>query len=147
MARWGLIVEQNTGVGRDRRMWSVEVIGHVDGTREDALAALRARAERYEPEHPYNVERRALYQERDGFLLVLDGIWQVFHCRFTVAEELFDSAQPPPPAPEAAPAPAPVRTARPWSARPPKAPVESAPPEAWDADVPERPSWLGRDTP
>ncbi|WP_443065844.1 hypothetical protein [Streptomyces sp. NBC_00503] len=137
-------------MGRDHR-WSVGVIGHVEGTREDALAALRARAQTYEPAHPYNVKRRVLYQERDGFLLVLDGVWQTYHCRLTVAEELSDSAPPPAESnPWAAPdpAPEPVRAARPWSARPPKAPAEPPPPpRAWDADVPERPSWLERDTP
>ncbi|NEB39315.1 hypothetical protein [Streptomyces sp. SID14515] len=144
MPRWGLIVEQNLGFGGQRRVWSADVLGHVDGTREEALEALRVRAETYAPTHPFSPRRRRIYREQDGFLLVLDGSWQSFHCRFTVAEQLLDSAAPEPrPAPDPAPeeepepsAPAPVR-------RTPPPPPE--PPKAWDADVPEVPSWFGRE--
>lgn len=94
MPRWGLVVEQNLGYGRQGRMWSVGVIGHVEGSREEALAALRVRAERFEPVHPSNPKSRALYREADGFLLVVEGVWQPWHCRFTVAEQLYDSAAP-----------------------------------------------------
>lgn len=96
MPRWGLVVEQNLGYGRQGRMWSVGVIGHVEGSREEALAALRVRAERFEPVHPSNPKGRALYREADGFLLVVEGVWQPWHCRFTVAEQLYDSAAPEP---------------------------------------------------
>ncbi|MFJ3922700.1 hypothetical protein [Streptomyces sp. NPDC090022] len=95
MARWGLIVEQN--VGYERRMWQARVVGHVDGTREEALAELRRRAECFDPERPGRVVRRRLYRDRDGFLLVLESKWSaVFHFRFMVAEELYDSAPPDP---------------------------------------------------
>ncbi len=145
MPRWGLVVEQNLGFGGQRRMWTADVLGHVDGTREEALEALRVRAETYAPTHPFSPRRRRIYREQDGFLLVLDGSWQSFHCRFTVAEQLLDSAAPEPssplePAPEEEPepsAPDPVRR------RTPPPPPE--PPKAWDADVPEVPSWFGRE--
>ncbi|WP_199808050.1 hypothetical protein [Streptomyces sp. NRRL F-2580] len=91
MARWGLLVEQHMGSGEGRE-WSIKVLGHVDGTREEAVAALREHAEDYKPQHPYRPKRRVLYRDGDSFLLVLDGRWQVFHCRFTVAEQLSDSA-------------------------------------------------------
>ncbi|MFE4452801.1 hypothetical protein [Streptomyces sp. NPDC056796] len=141
MPRWGLVVEQNLGYGRQGRMWSVGVLDHVEGTREEALAVLRVRAERFEPVHPANPKRRALYREPDGFLLVVEGVWQPWHCRFTVAEQVYDSAaaeagadEPPAPEPE------------PEKAAPPAAPPpDPGPPPAWDAQVPEVPSWLGRD--
>ncbi|MFJ6614994.1 hypothetical protein ACIQPT_32510 [Streptomyces sp. NPDC091289] len=146
MPRWGLLVEQNLGLGGQRRVWSADVLGHVDGTREEALEVLRARAETFAPAHPFHPRRRRLYQAHDGFLLVLDGVVHSFHCRFTVAEQLMDSAAPEPspepdPAPPAEPeppAPAPVR-------RRPPPPPPPEPPKAWDADVPEVPSWLGRE--
>ncbi|MFD6471608.1 hypothetical protein [Streptomyces goshikiensis] len=138
MARWGLLVEQNLGYGRTGRMWSAGVLGHVDGTREEAFAELRRRAEVFEPAHPANVKRRVLYQQGEGFLLVLDGMWDVFHCRFTVAEQLYDSAAPAPaPAPAPEPAPEPVPAPAPEPAPEPE-------PLPWDAGVPERPGWLGR---
>ncbi|MFG2586758.1 hypothetical protein [Streptomyces sp. NPDC048438] len=147
MPRWGLVVEQNLGFGRQGRMWSVGVMDHVEGTREDALDALRVRAERFEPIHPANPKRRALYREADGFLLVVEGVWQPFHCRFTVAEQLYDSAAPEPaaerpdsPAREEEPG---VREPAPRKALSPE--PEPGPPPAWDAHVPEVPSWLGRD--
>ncbi|MGQ4340279.1 hypothetical protein ACN6LF_005148 [[Kitasatospora] papulosa] len=144
MPRWGLVVEQNLGYGRQGRMWSVGVIGHVEGSREEALAALRVRAERFEPVHPSNPKGRALYREADGFLLVVEGVWQPWHCRFTVAEQLYDSAAPEPVrAPSAAESePAEPTDATPRAHEPGPGP---GPPPAWDAGVPEVPSWLGRD--
>ncbi|MGW0787812.1 hypothetical protein ACWD04_06070 [Streptomyces sp. NPDC002911] len=148
MPRWGLVVEENRGYGRHSRTWSVEVIGHVEGTHEEALAALRLRAERFAPFHPAEPGRRELYQEANGFLLVVHGFWQPFHCRFSVAEQLYDSAAPEPVAkhPDAPAAdregPAPKVPVPPESK--PRAP-DPGPPPAWDAQVPEVPSWLGRD--
>ncbi|WP_031095927.1 hypothetical protein, partial [Streptomyces sp. NRRL S-15] len=91
MPRWGLVVEQNLGYGRQGRVWSVGVMDHVEGTREEALAALRIRAERFEPVHPASPKHRALYRQADGFLLVVEGVWRPWHCRFTVAEQVYDS--------------------------------------------------------
>ncbi|MFJ3704115.1 MULTISPECIES: hypothetical protein [Streptomyces] len=145
MPRWGLVVEQNLGFGRQGRMWSVGVIDHVEGSREEALAALRVRAERFEPVHPSNPKSRRLYQEADGFLLVVEGVWQPWHCRFTVAEQLYDSAAPErleeePPAAEPDPTGPTQAVPRPREPEP-----DPGPPPAWDAEVPEVPSWLGRD--
>lgn len=144
MPRWGLVVEQNLGFGGQRRVWSADVLDHVDGTREEALEALRVRAETFVPTHPYSPRRRRIYREQDGFLLVLDGSLQSFHCRFTVAEQILDSAAPKPspaadPVPEEGPEPSAPVSAR----RTPPPPPE--PPKAWDADVPEVPSWYGRE--
>ncbi|MEU1482890.1 hypothetical protein [Streptomyces sp. NPDC005752] len=144
MPRWGLVVEQNLGYGRHGRVWSVDVMDHVEGTREEALEALRIRAERFDPTHPANPERRALYRQTDGFLLVVEGFWRPWHCRFTVAEQVYDSDAPEPvaeqpPAPEPGPAPEPDRPPEPSPRTP-----EPGPPPAWDAHVPEVPSWLGR---
>lgn len=148
MPRWGLVVEQNLGFGRQGRMWSVGVMDHVEGTREDALKALRVRAECFEPVHPANPKRRTLYREADGFLLVLEGVWQPFHCRFTVAEQLYDSAAPEPPA-ELPASPAREReepsVSEPAPSKAKPLEQDPGPPPAWDAQVPEVPSWLGRD--
>ncbi|MFE4694812.1 hypothetical protein ACFRH6_32755 [Streptomyces sp. NPDC056749] len=146
MPRWGLVVEQNLGYGRQGRMWSVGVIDHVEGSRDEALAALRVRAERFEPVHPANPKSRRLYQQADGYLLVVEGVWQPWHCRFTVAEQLYDSAaaserlEEEPSAAE--PEPAGPTKAVPRTRDPEPDP---GPPPAWDAEVPEVPSWLGRD--
>ncbi|MFE9724984.1 hypothetical protein ACFYQ5_15660 [Streptomyces sp. NPDC005794] len=150
MPRWGLVVEENRGYGRHSRTWSVEVVGQVEGTREEALAALRLRAERFEPFHPAEPRRRELYREADGFLLVVHGLRQPFHCRFSVAEQLYDSAAPEPGARQPdAPAPAREEPAPNVPAPlPPKTRLRRArpgPPPDWDAQVPEVPSWLGRD--
>ncbi|WP_328723398.1 hypothetical protein OHT52_30450 [Streptomyces sp. NBC_00247] len=91
MTVWGLIVEQNLGLGGRHRVWSPEVLGQLEGTRDEALAALRVRAEAFRPMHPGSPRRRVLYRHGDGFLLVLTGAWQDFHCRFSVAELLSDS--------------------------------------------------------
>ncbi|MFD3970420.1 hypothetical protein [Streptomyces cyaneofuscatus] len=152
MPRWGLLVEQNLGLGGQRRIWSAGVMDHVDGTREEALEVLRQRAETYRPAHPASPKRRRLYRERDGFVLVLDGAWQSFHCRFTVIEELYDSAAPkpvPPAVPEPEPEPEPaIPPPPPPKPRPqPDPEPEPAQPRTWDADVPEVPSWLHRDRP
>lgn len=90
MPIWGLLVEQYTGT-TDTKRWSVGVLGHVEGTRDQAMGALRERAETYQPQHPYKVKRRALYETDDGFLLVLDGRYDVYHCRFTLARQLHDT--------------------------------------------------------
>lgn len=152
MPRWGLLVEQNIGFGGQRRVWSGGVVDHVDGTREEALEVLRQRAEKYRPVHPTSPKRRRLYRERDGFVLVLDGAWQSFHCRFTVVEQLYDSAEPDPvPQSEPVPQPPPARGPEPAQPLPLPRPSAQAPepeePRAWDADVPEVPSWLDRPRP
>ncbi|MEV0410257.1 hypothetical protein AB0I68_05435 [Streptomyces sp. NPDC050448] len=151
MTRWGLLVEQNLGSGRTHRVWSVGMMGHVEGTREEALAELRRRVETFEPMHPHKVRRRAVYRTGDGFLMVLEGSWQEFHCRFSVAEQLYDSAPPPEPPAERRPESEsePWVAPAPWTARAnPKPPAPpAAPPKAWDADVPASPSWLDREDP
>ncbi|WP_327284549.1 MULTISPECIES: hypothetical protein [unclassified Streptomyces] len=95
MTRWGLLVEQNLGSGSTHRVWTAGVLGHVEGTREEALEELRRQAETFEPMHPRQVRRRVVYRTGDGFLVVLEGSWQDFHCRFSLAEQLSDSAPPP----------------------------------------------------
>ncbi|WP_137992902.1 hypothetical protein [Streptomyces vilmorinianum] len=154
MTRWGLIVEQTVGFGNERRMWAPAVIAHVTGTREEAMEVLRERARYFQPMHPAKDRRRVLYQDGDGFLLILDGVWQTFHCRFTVAELLYDSNAPEPepepererearPEPEEAQEPEP-ETVSENTPEPVREPEPPAPPPAWDAGVPARPSWLGR---
>ncbi|MDI6515871.1 hypothetical protein QMA61_06655 [Streptomyces coelicoflavus] len=136
---WGLVVETTVGTG-ERKHTEAQVVGHVNGSRQEALAELERRARSYSPTHPLSPRRRRLLRVGDGFLLVVDGAWQSFVTRFTVAELLEDSAAPriPEPEPEAEAAPEPVAEAT------PPAPAEAREPEL-DADgVPVRPAWLGR---
>ncbi|MEV6395423.1 hypothetical protein AB0M39_11695 [Streptomyces sp. NPDC051907] len=93
MATWGLIIEVTVGTG-ERKHSEAYVLTHVEGPREEALAELERRARRYTPEHPRSPKRRRLFRHGDGFLLVIDGAWQSYSTRFTLAELLEDSAAP-----------------------------------------------------
>ncbi|MFF2780044.1 hypothetical protein ACFVU3_34710 [Streptomyces sp. NPDC058052] len=127
---WGLVMEMTVGLG-ERKHTEAYVVAHVTGSREEALAELERRARSHEPAHPRSPRRRRLLRQADGFLLVVDGAWQSYVTRFTVAELLEDSAAPAA-GPESAPDPAP-------EPEPEEDPVER------DADgVPVRPAWLGR---
>ncbi|MFF4533656.1 hypothetical protein ACFY1P_30830 [Streptomyces sp. NPDC001407] len=141
MTTWGLIVETTVGTG-DRKHTSGSVMAHLEGSRDEALRELETRARHYTPQHPMSARRSRLFRTTDGFDLVVDGVWDTFLTRFTVAELLRDSDAPPPPLPSAeAPSQAPEET--------PDEPVEPRPSVAdaapCDADgVPVKPSWLGR---
>lgn len=144
---WGLVVETTMGTG-ERKHTEAQVVAHVAGSREEALAELERRARSYSPPHPLSPRRRRLLRVGDGFLLVVDGAWQSFVTRFTVAELLTDSAAPraPEPEPEPRPEPAPEAEAapEPVAEAAPPAPADARGPEL-DADgVPVRPAWLGR---
>ncbi|MEV5875564.1 hypothetical protein AB0L75_15280 [Streptomyces sp. NPDC052101] len=91
MSVWGLVIETTVSSG-DRKHVEACVVAHVHGSRAEALAELERRARSYAPEHPRSPRRRRLLREGDGFLLVVDGAWQSFATRFTVAELLEDSA-------------------------------------------------------
>lgn len=124
---WGLVVETTMGTG-ERKHTEAQVVAHVAGSREEALAELERRARSYSPPHPLSPRRRRLLRVGDGFLLVVDGAWQSFVTRFTVAELLTDSAAPraPEPEPEPRPEPAPEAEAapEPVAAAAPTAPAE-----------------------
>ncbi|MET7662507.1 hypothetical protein ABZT45_48675 [Streptomyces sp. NPDC005356] len=131
MATWGLIVEMTVGTG-ERKHMEASVLAHVEGSREEALAELGEWIGRYTPEHPRSPKRSRIFRTADGFLLVVDGAWQSFSSRFTVAELVKDSA-----APQPVPSPAP----------PPEdaAAAPSGPTVDRYADgVPVKPAWLGR---
>jgi hypothetical protein len=78
----------------ERKHTEAYVVAHATGPREAALAELERRARSHSPEHPRSPKRRRLLRQDDGFLLVIDGAWQSFVTRFTVAELLEDSAAP-----------------------------------------------------
>ncbi|MFJ7490996.1 hypothetical protein ACIQZB_07015 [Streptomyces sp. NPDC097727] len=141
MATWGLVMETTVGAG-ERKHTEAYVLAHLEGTREDALMELERRARNHTPEHPRSPKRRRLFREGGGFLLVIDGAWQSFSTRFTVAELLDDSAAPPPPAVEPEPAELEPAAPEPEVAVPP--PPSSSPVERYADGVPVRPSWLGR---
>ncbi|MEV8125008.1 hypothetical protein AB0P07_12985 [Streptomyces sp. NPDC085944] len=142
---WGLVVETTLGTG-ERKHTEAQVVAHVTGSREEALAELERRARNYSPTHPLSPRRRRLLRVGDGFLLVVDGAWQSFVTRFTVAELLTDSAAPQAPEPEreAVPEPEAGTAPEPVAEAAPPAPSAAREPEL-DADgVPVRPAWLGR---
>ncbi|MEU3217429.1 hypothetical protein [Streptomyces sp. NPDC006971] len=155
MTTWGLVMETTVGGGEHKHI-ETYVLAHMAGTREDALLELERRARVHTPAHPWNPKRRRLFRKDDGFLLVIDGTWQSYSTRFTVAELLEDSAAPAPeparepePAPdpeaEAPPAPAPAPAAAREDARRRRAEHPAEEDVARYADgVPVRPAWLGR---
>ncbi|MFE0578464.1 hypothetical protein [Streptomyces sp. NPDC058874] len=133
MTIWGLVIETTVGVG-ERKHTEAHVVAHISGSRAEALTELERRARSHTPEHPRSPRRRRLLRESDGFLLVVDGAWQSFVTRFTVAEVLEDSAAP------AVPEPVEV------SSEPVTSPGESVGQVERYADgVPVKPAWLGRD--
>ncbi|MGW6295370.1 hypothetical protein [Streptomyces sp. NPDC055058] len=142
---WGLVVETTVGTGQ-RKHTEAQVVAHVTGSRAEALEELERRARTYRPWHPTSPKRRRLLRVDDGFLLVVDGAYQSFGTRFTVAELLADSDAPatPDPAPEGAPEPQePPAPHRPS----PDAPSPGGPDAVGELDedgVPVHPSWLGR---
>ncbi|MFC7829997.1 hypothetical protein [Streptomyces sp. NPDC057375] len=148
---WGLVVETTLGTG-ERKHTGAQVVAHVTGSREEALAELERRARSYSPTHPLSPRRRRLLRVGDGFLLVVDGAWQSFVTRFTVAELLTDSAAPQAPEPEPVPEPEAGTAPEPEAGTAPEPVAEAAPPAPaaarepeLDADgVPVRPAWLGR---
>ncbi|MBT3167213.1 hypothetical protein HTV80_29575 [Streptomyces sp. Vc74B-19] len=159
---WGLLVETTVGTGQ-RKHVETHVVAHVTGSRQEALAELERRARAHSPAHPLSPKRRRLLRTGDGFLLVVDGAWQSFATRFTVAELLEDSDAPrePEPVVEETPAAEPdvgeppaekPDVEEPPAERPdvegtPPAPPRPTPeqPAERDADgVPVLPSWLGR---
>ncbi|WP_406109006.1 hypothetical protein OG698_40085 [Streptomyces sp. NBC_01003] len=144
MATWGLIVEMTVGTG-ERKHMEASVLGHVEGSREQALAELAECIGRYTPEHPRSPKRSRIFRTADGFLLVIDGAWQSFSSRFTVAELVKDSAAPPP-EPQPTPVPTPEDTATPTAAPPEDAAPASSGPTAdrYEDGVPVKPAWLGR---
>lgn len=93
MARWGLFAEETVGSG-DARRWEFELLGHADGTREDALRRLEEAALAYRPSKPFRVRRSRLYRSGEGFVQVNEGVTTTYLCRFTVAELIRDSKDP-----------------------------------------------------
>ncbi|MFD3454909.1 hypothetical protein ACFWVC_22370 [Streptomyces sp. NPDC058691] len=90
MSRWGLFVEETVGSGGDRR-WEFELLGHADGSREDALRALERTAQAFRPRKPMTVRRSWTYRTADALLQVNEGMTATYICRFTVAELIADS--------------------------------------------------------
>ncbi|MEV0489952.1 hypothetical protein [Streptomyces atratus] len=135
MATWGLVIETTVGVG-ERKHTEACVLAHMEGTRDEALLELERRARRHMPEHPRSPKRRRLFREGDGYLLVIDGAWQSFSTRFTVAELLDDSAAPPRRTVTLEVEPEPADAVQP--------PTSSPPVERYTDGVPVRPIWLDR---
>ncbi|MCZ4102468.1 MULTISPECIES: hypothetical protein [Streptomyces] len=143
MAVWGLVMETTVGLG-ERKHTEASVMQHVEGSRQEALAELEARARRHEPEHPRSPQRRRLFRTCDGLLLVVDGTWQSFSTRFTLAELVEDSAAPVPTAtPEPQPEPVDAQLPESEGTTPPVV-GDSSPVERYNDGVPVKPSWLGR---
>ncbi|MEU6772071.1 hypothetical protein [Streptomyces sp. NPDC046759] len=146
MTTWALVVETTMSAG-DRKHIEAHVVAHVSGARAEALAELERFARRYAPEHPRSPRRRRLLRSGDGLLLVVDGAWQSFATRFTVAEVLEDSAAPVDPEPvegPSGPTGSPEEPTEPVaSLDEPAEPVDQV--ERYADGVPVKPAWLGRD--
>ncbi|WP_461036290.1 hypothetical protein [Streptomyces mayteni] len=68
-------------------------VAAIDGTYEDAHAALWEYARGHRPEHPKAVVAQRVIRQSDGFLVIDSGATGTDHpCRFRVAELLWDSA-------------------------------------------------------
>ncbi|GAA2247608.1 hypothetical protein GCM10010430_32390 [Kitasatospora cystarginea] len=93
MARWALVVEENTGSG-ENMIWAPRVLTEVEGTREQAMAELKKLAPGYTPNHPMMAKQRTLYRDGDTYLLVSRGVTRAFHTVFRVWEVLWDSERP-----------------------------------------------------
>ncbi|MEZ7002253.1 hypothetical protein [Streptomyces sp. AD55] len=145
MTTWGLIVETTVGFG-ERKHTEAYVVAHFTGSREEAFAELERRARRHTPEHPMSPKRRRLLRWSDGFLLVVDGAWQSFVTRFTVAELLADSDTPVAEEPAVVEQPIGPAAPEPVAAQEPGRAEPVAQQDEWYADgVPVKPSWLGRE--
>lgn len=94
----GFHQEATVGAG-ERKHTEAHVVAHISGSRAEAVTELERRARSHSPEHPRSPRRRRLLRDGDGFLPVVDGAWQSFVTRFTVAELLEDSAAPVAPEP------------------------------------------------
>ncbi len=131
----------------ERKHTEAYVLAHVSGPREEAMEELERRARAHRPAHPLSPRRRRLLRERDGFLLVVDGAWQSYVTRFTVAELLEDSAAPSPaPEPEADTGTGPRTGGGPGPDAGTGPEAGTGPDVERYADgVPVRPSWLGRE--
>ncbi|WP_406206405.1 hypothetical protein OH807_32765 [Kitasatospora sp. NBC_01560] len=93
MARWALVVQETEGVGNDR-IWGTNVLGEIEGTREEALAELKRLVPTYSPQHPFNSRQRTLLRDGDTYLLISKGSMRDYHCVFKVWELLWDSTRP-----------------------------------------------------
>ncbi|MFE5796919.1 hypothetical protein ACFQ8C_30680 [Streptomyces sp. NPDC056503] len=127
------------GLG-ERKHTEASVVAQITGEREEALRELERRARDFTPTHPLSPKRRRLLRQADGFLLVVDGAWQSYVTRFTLAELLEDSAAPEPAAREPE-----HRPEREPESEPIPAPAPEPDVERYADGVPVRPSWLGRD--
>ncbi|MEO3753982.1 hypothetical protein [Streptomyces sp. B6B3] len=91
MNRWALVVEQSIGVGQNMR-WDAEVIVETDGSREEALQLLWHHVQGFSPRHPKYVQRRRIYRDGDGFLVINTGTsMSDFPCRFRLMELVSDT--------------------------------------------------------
>ncbi|MFI6152744.1 hypothetical protein ACIBCA_08625 [Kitasatospora sp. NPDC051170] len=93
MARWALVVEETVGIG-ENRIWGSQVLGEVEGSREEAVEELRRVVPTFTPQHPFNSRHRTLLRDGDTYLLICRGSMRDYHCVFKVWEMLWDSKRP-----------------------------------------------------
>ncbi len=90
MNRWAVVAEQNIAGYQGR--WDIQVLAEAGGTREQALALLWHHVQSFRPLHPRIVERRRVYRDGDGFLVLNTGATAVaFPCRFRLVEQISDT--------------------------------------------------------
>jgi hypothetical protein len=79
--------------------------GHVNGTRAEAHDALYRHVLAFDPPRPAMPVRRTVYEDGEGYLLIIEGRTQTYEYAFKLSRVMFDSAPAtaPPPAPAAPP--------------------------------------------
>lgn len=90
---WAFCMELNEAVlfTWSQSNWVCHVIGHYNGTRDEAMQALRAKVDTLMPVEGRKPPRYRLYQIDNGFMLVTEHKNRSKHTRFTLAEQLLDT--------------------------------------------------------
>ncbi|MET9494769.1 hypothetical protein [Streptomyces sp. NPDC006552] len=87
---WGLMLTcLGGGLGGVRMV--TRPVGHVTGTRQEARDALYRHVLSFELKHPANPQRRTVYEQDEGYLLIAVGLTQTFEYAFHLARVVHDS--------------------------------------------------------
>ncbi|QNS07821.1 hypothetical protein [Streptomyces xanthii] len=111
---WGLMMScqhaNPTGLYKQTR-----AEGHVTGTRAEAREALHRHVLAFDPARPAMPVRRVIYEDGEGYLVIIQGRTQTYQYEFKLCRVVLDSQ------PNAAPPAAPPMFSPPPPAAPPSA--------------------------
>ncbi|MFI7011830.1 hypothetical protein [Streptomyces sp. NPDC050145] len=109
---WGLMMTcLHGGAGGLRKQTRAE--GHVTGTRAEAREALHRHVLAFDPARPAMPVRRVVYEEGEGYLVIIEGQTMTYQYAFKLCRVVLDTN------PDAAPPAAPPQYAPPPPAAPP----------------------------